>query len=216
MLFRSGFACVCKKTGSANPCGVRVLARCFCCAYCWPRLALHGLHAGTKLEMSFVPPASLGSRWSASVAWFTPHQWHTALPLSSTFKRLCLNSFWLRCLLLFVVAIAHAPTACASAAQAPCSRWCWSLLMSGLPRLCWFVIGMSMLEQLKPNAVMLYPTGCLNPSTLHYLAGYVYSPPQHVTQLGACRSTHVTVFYTCHLARGVGLGACRLSNSRGV
>jgi hypothetical protein len=27
--------------------------------------------------------------------------------------------------------------------------------MSGLPRLCWFVIGMSMLEQLKPNAVML-------------------------------------------------------------
>ena len=27
--------------------------------------------------------------------------------------------------------------------------------MSGVPRLCWFVIGMSMLEQLKPNAVML-------------------------------------------------------------
>ena len=26
--------------------------------------------------------------------------------------------------------------------------------MSGLPRLCWFVIGMSMLERLKPNAVM--------------------------------------------------------------
>jgi len=88
--------------------------------------------------------------------------------------------------------------------------------MSGLPRLCWFVIGMSMLERLKPNAVMLYPTGCLNPSTLHYLAGYVYSPPQHVTQLGACRSTHVTVFYTCHLARGVGLGAYRLFRKRGV
>ena len=27
--------------------------------------------------------------------------------------------------------------------------------MSGLPRLCWFVNGMSMLERLKPNAVML-------------------------------------------------------------
>ena len=120
-----GFACVCKKTGSANPCGVRVLARCFCCAYCWPRHALHGLQAGTRLLMSLVPPLSVGSRWSASVAWFMPHQWHTALPLSSTLSRLCLNSFWLRCLLLLVVAIAHAPTACASAAQAPCSRSCW-------------------------------------------------------------------------------------------
>jgi hypothetical protein len=77
------------------------------------------------------------------------------LPLSSTLSLLCLNSFWLRCLLLFVVAMAHAPAACASAAQAPCWRGCWLLLMSGLPRLCWFVIGMSMLERLKPNAVML-------------------------------------------------------------
>lgn len=70
--------------------------------YAWPRRALHGLQAGTRLVMSFVPPASLSSKWSASVARAIPHQWHGGSSAKSL-ALLRLNSLVARCLPLCVV-----------------------------------------------------------------------------------------------------------------
>jgi hypothetical protein len=53
--------------------------------------------------------------------------------------------------------------------------------MSGLPRLCWFVIGLSMLERLKPNAVML-THGVASSRTLALLGWLCLQPaaPRHL------------------------------------
>ena len=59
-----------------------------------PRLALHGLHAGTRLSRSSLPPATCGTRWSASVAAFVWHQWQVGLSASSCLRlRLYVGSF---------------------------------------------------------------------------------------------------------------------------
>jgi len=60
------------------------------------------LQAGTKLVMSLLPPASLSSRWSASVARAIPHQWHAGSSANSLVL-LRLNSLVARCLPLCVV-----------------------------------------------------------------------------------------------------------------
>jgi len=70
--------------------------------YAWPRRALHGLQAGTKLDIELSPPASDSSKWSASEARAIPHQWHTGSSANSL-ALLRLNSLVARCLPLCVV-----------------------------------------------------------------------------------------------------------------
>ena len=55
------------------------------------------------------PPASVGCKWSASVARLTLHQWQGGLSANSL-ARFFLNSAWLRCRVLALVGmVATAP-----------------------------------------------------------------------------------------------------------
>lgn len=51
--------------------------------YVAPRALLHVLHAATY-PSSMVPPLSVSTRWSSSVAGFRRHQWHVGLSRSSS------------------------------------------------------------------------------------------------------------------------------------
>ena len=82
--------------------------------------------------------------------------------------------------------------------------------MSGLPRLCWFVYGMSMLERLKPNAVMLThgvaSTRTLALRLIMFIGRRATSPNQ-----GHGALPTLPCVTNCR-ATGLGLGACQLFN----
>jgi hypothetical protein len=81
--------------------------------------------------MLLLPPSTMLCTWSASVATLTPHQWHGGLSASSR-ARFFLNSVLLRVWLFRFVAMAHAPSAGASAALARLAIGvAWLLFMSG-------------------------------------------------------------------------------------
>jgi hypothetical protein len=92
VLFRSGGVLVAKNDLLVLLVLVACSRRCLMSAsrlalYCWPRLALHGLHEGTMLLRSVFPSGFLSHsiRWSASVA-VPPHQWHGGLCASSCWR----------------------------------------------------------------------------------------------------------------------------------
>jgi hypothetical protein len=106
-----------------------------CASRCWnwlPRRELHGPQAGTRLLISWPPPAASSVRWSAVVAWAWPHQWHWGLPWSSArLLALYVGSSYLLMLSGFFLLrgrplLARAPQG--ACRHASCRLWCMSPL----------------------------------------------------------------------------------------
>ena len=165
------------------------------------------------MSRAFVPPASVGCRWSASVARAWPHQWHGGSSASRR-ARFFLNSAWLRCLLFALVGMVTPALASLGWADAARSRLVLGFHACGPCRVRFLCVGLLMVclcdrracsrglcvldgHERKPSEVMPahgvascpFPIACLK--RLFTFSPVALPKPFRVSCFGARPSTRV-------------------------
>jgi hypothetical protein len=127
---------------------------CLRALYCAPLVALHFLHAGTRLLGLSSPPLSCSMRWSHSVAGAL-HQWHRAPGVS-----ICWRNFLGR---LRLVGIRTRPLPRPYGLALECLCLCCVSLSVSPVFLCY---ALQIRYVSKPRARTSPPSGCLTPTTI--------------------------------------------------